>query len=79
MKLKDQIKKVAGMASLAAVCEMMDQKPEAHLESLPSVDALKRFISFSQFNEVLKKPSYTEEKSRYVCAIASVILQNKSN
>lgn len=65
------------MASLTAVCEIMHRKPEAHLESLPSVDALKRFISFFEFNEVLKKPSYIEEKSRYVCAIASVILQNK--
>ncbi|NXW07641.1 TARB1 methyltransferase, partial [Fregetta grallaria] len=62
-KLKEQIKKVASMASLTAVCEIMDRKPEAHLESLPSVDALKRFISFSRFNEVLKKPSYIEEKS----------------
>ncbi|XP_053918398.1 probable methyltransferase TARBP1 [Cuculus canorus] len=62
-KLKEQIKKVASMASLGAVCEIMDRKPEVHLESLPSVDALKRFISFSQFNEVLKKPSYFEEKS----------------
>lgn len=68
---------MASMASLTAVCEIMDRKPEVHLESLPSVDALKRFISFSQFNEVLKKPSYIEEKSRYVCAIESVILQNK--
>uniref|UniRef100_A0A663FDH3 tRNA (guanosine(18)-2'-O)-methyltransferase TARBP1 n=1 Tax=Aquila chrysaetos chrysaetos TaxID=223781 RepID=A0A663FDH3_AQUCH len=62
-KLKEQIKKVASMASLTAVCEIMHRKPEAHLESLPSVDALKRFISFFQFNEVLKKPSYIEEKS----------------
>uniref|UniRef100_A0A8C3J6B9 tRNA (guanosine(18)-2'-O)-methyltransferase TARBP1 n=1 Tax=Calidris pygmaea TaxID=425635 RepID=A0A8C3J6B9_9CHAR len=62
-KLKEQIKKVASMASLTAVCEIMDRKPEAHLESLPSVDALKRFIFFSQYNEVLKKPSYGEEKS----------------
>uniref|UniRef100_A0A663MWZ8 tRNA (guanosine(18)-2'-O)-methyltransferase TARBP1 n=1 Tax=Athene cunicularia TaxID=194338 RepID=A0A663MWZ8_ATHCN len=62
-KLKEQIKKVASMASLTAVCEIMDRKPEMHLESLPSVDALKRFISFSQFNEVLKKPSYIEENS----------------
>ncbi|NXX92110.1 TARB1 methyltransferase, partial [Centropus bengalensis] len=62
-RLKEQIKKVASMASIRAVCEIMDQKPEVHLESLPSVDALKRFISFSQFNKVLKKPSYIEEKS----------------
>ncbi|NWQ76051.1 TARB1 methyltransferase, partial [Columbina picui] len=62
-KLKEQIKKVASMASLTAVCEILDQKPEARLESLPSVDALRRFISFSRFNEILKKPSYTEEKS----------------
>lgn len=65
------------MASLTAVCEILDQKPDAHLESLPSVDALRRFISFSRFNEILKKPSYVEEKSRYVCAIALIILQNK--
>lgn len=55
------------MASLAAVCEIMGGKLEAHLASLPSVDALKKFVSFSQFNEVLKKPSYVEEKNRYVC------------
>lgn len=65
------------MASLTAVCELMDRKPEAHLDSLPSVNALKRFISFSQFNDVLKKPSYIGEESRYVHAIASVSLQNK--
>ncbi|XP_062497890.1 probable methyltransferase TARBP1 [Pezoporus occidentalis] len=62
-KLQEQIKKVASMASLTAVCELMDRKPEAHLDSLPSVDALKRFISFSQFNDVLKKPSYIGEES----------------
>ncbi|KAJ7416591.1 putative methyltransferase TARBP1 isoform X3 [Willisornis vidua] len=62
-KVKEQIKKVASMASLAAVCGIMDQKLEVHLESLPSVDALKKFISLSQFNEVLKKPSHIEEKS----------------
>lgn len=55
------------MASLAAVCEIMDGELQVHLESLPSVDALKKFISFSQFNQVLKKPSYIEEKNRYVC------------
>ncbi|XP_069708434.1 probable methyltransferase TARBP1 isoform X2 [Phaenicophaeus curvirostris] len=63
LNLKEQIKKVASMASLGAVCDIMDQKPEVHLECLPSVDALKRFISFSEFNEVLKKPSCIEEKS----------------
>ncbi|KAM9382300.1 LOW QUALITY PROTEIN: putative methyltransferase TARBP1 [Phaethornis superciliosus] len=56
--LKDQIKKVSSMASLTAVCEIMGQIPEAHL-----VDALRRFISCWPFNEVLKKPSYTEESS----------------
>lgn len=63
LKLKEQVKKVTSIASLAVVCELMDRKPEAHLEDLPSVDALKRFTAFSQFNEVLKKPSYIEEKS----------------
>ncbi|NWI93242.1 TARB1 methyltransferase, partial [Pitta sordida] len=62
-KVKEQIKKVAGMASLTAVCAIMDQKLGACVESLPTVDALKKFISFSQFNEVLKKPSCIEEKS----------------
>ncbi|NWZ79161.1 TARB1 methyltransferase, partial [Poecile atricapillus] len=62
-KVKEQIRKVASMASLAAVCEIMAGKLEVHLEPLPSVDALKKFISFSQFNEVLKKPFYTEEKN----------------
>lgn len=63
LKLKEQVKKVTSIASLAVVCELMDRKPEAHLEDLPSVDALKRFTAFSQFNEVLKKPSYIEEKT----------------
>uniref|UniRef100_A0A8B9J1V5 tRNA (guanosine(18)-2'-O)-methyltransferase TARBP1 n=1 Tax=Amazona collaria TaxID=241587 RepID=A0A8B9J1V5_9PSIT len=62
-KLQEQIKKVVSMASLTAVCELMDREPEAHLDSLPSVDALKGFISFSQFNDVLKKPSYIGEES----------------
>uniref|UniRef100_H0ZIX2 tRNA (guanosine(18)-2'-O)-methyltransferase TARBP1 n=1 Tax=Taeniopygia guttata TaxID=59729 RepID=H0ZIX2_TAEGU len=62
-KVKEQIRKVASMASLAAVCEIMDGELEVHLKSLPSVDALKKFISFSQLNEVLKKPSYIEEKN----------------
>uniref|UniRef100_U3IJA5 tRNA (guanosine(18)-2'-O)-methyltransferase TARBP1 n=1 Tax=Anas platyrhynchos platyrhynchos TaxID=8840 RepID=U3IJA5_ANAPP len=63
--LKEQIRKVISMASLTVVCEIMDRKPEAHLEALPSVDALKRFILFFQFNEVVKKPSYIEEKSSH--------------
>ncbi|OWK63118.1 putative methyltransferase TARBP1 [Lonchura striata] len=62
-KVKEQIRKVASMASLAAVCDIMDGELEVHLKSLPSVDALKKFISFSQLNEVLKKPSYIEEKN----------------
>ncbi|RMC12750.1 hypothetical protein DUI87_10275 [Hirundo rustica rustica] len=64
-KVKEQIRKAASMASLAAVCEITDGRLEAHLESLPSVDALKKFISFSRFNEVLKKPSYIEEKNSF--------------
>uniref|UniRef100_A0A8C2SSV2 tRNA (guanosine(18)-2'-O)-methyltransferase TARBP1 n=1 Tax=Coturnix japonica TaxID=93934 RepID=A0A8C2SSV2_COTJA len=63
LKLKEQIRKVTSIASLTVVCELVDQKPEAHLQDLPFVDALKRFTAFSQFNEVLKKPSYIEEKS----------------
>ncbi|RLV98530.1 hypothetical protein DV515_00010651 [Chloebia gouldiae] len=62
-KVKEQIRKVASMASLAAVCEIMDGELEVHLASLPSVDALRKFISFSQLNEILKKPSYIEEKN----------------
>uniref|UniRef100_A0A8C2SVN5 tRNA (guanosine(18)-2'-O)-methyltransferase TARBP1 n=1 Tax=Coturnix japonica TaxID=93934 RepID=A0A8C2SVN5_COTJA len=61
------LEKVTSIASLTVVCELVDQKPEAHLQDLPFVDALKRFTAFSQFNEVLKKPSYIEEKSGYVC------------
>ncbi|NWX37370.1 TARB1 methyltransferase, partial [Notiomystis cincta] len=64
-KIKEQIRKVSSMASLAAVCEVTDGNLGAHLESLPSMDALKKFISFSQFNEVLKKPSYIEEKNSF--------------
>uniref|UniRef100_A0A803YLY5 tRNA (guanosine(18)-2'-O)-methyltransferase TARBP1 n=1 Tax=Meleagris gallopavo TaxID=9103 RepID=A0A803YLY5_MELGA len=63
LKLKEQIKKVTSIASLTVVCELVDQKPEAHLEDLPSVGALRRFTAFFQSNEVLKKPSYIEEKS----------------
>ncbi|OXB74987.1 UNVERIFIED_CONTAM: hypothetical protein H355_011783 [Colinus virginianus] len=63
LNLKQQIKKVTSIASLAVVCETVDHKPEARLEDLPSVNALKRFIAFSPFYEVLKKPSYIEERS----------------
>uniref|UniRef100_A0A8C0HS79 tRNA (guanosine(18)-2'-O)-methyltransferase TARBP1 n=1 Tax=Buteo japonicus TaxID=224669 RepID=A0A8C0HS79_9AVES len=48
-KLKEQIKKVASMASLTAVCEIMHRKPEAHLESLPSMEG-----SFAQLSSAMK-------------------------
>uniref|UniRef100_A0A7M4FFR7 TAR (HIV-1) RNA binding protein 1 n=1 Tax=Crocodylus porosus TaxID=8502 RepID=A0A7M4FFR7_CROPO len=66
-KLREQIQKVVSMASLTVVCEIIDQKPELQLESMQPVETLKRFISSAQLNQVLKKPSSVEEKSRYVC------------
>lgn len=71
-KLEEQIQKVVSMASLTVVCEIIDQKPELQLESLQPVETLKRFISSAQLNQVLKKPSSIEEKSRYVCAMNHV-------
>ncbi|XP_065257613.1 probable methyltransferase TARBP1 [Emys orbicularis] len=65
-KLGEQIQKVVSMASLTVVCEIIDQKPELQLKSLHAVETLKGFISSVQLNQVLKKPSYIEEKNRYV-------------
>ncbi|XP_067391938.1 probable methyltransferase TARBP1 isoform X2 [Emydura macquarii macquarii] len=62
-KLGEQIQKVVSMASLTVVCEIIDQKPELQLESLHAVETLKDFISSAQLNQVLKKPSYIEEKN----------------
>uniref|UniRef100_A0A674K605 tRNA (guanosine(18)-2'-O)-methyltransferase TARBP1 n=1 Tax=Terrapene triunguis TaxID=2587831 RepID=A0A674K605_9SAUR len=65
-QLGEQIQKVVSMASLTVVCEIIDQKPELQLKSLHVVETLKDFISSVQLNQVLKKPSYIEEKNRYV-------------
>uniref|UniRef100_A0A674K313 tRNA (guanosine(18)-2'-O)-methyltransferase TARBP1 n=1 Tax=Terrapene triunguis TaxID=2587831 RepID=A0A674K313_9SAUR len=62
-KLGEQIQKVVSMASLTVVCEIIDQKPELQLKSLHVVETLKDFISSVQLNQVLKKPSYIEEKN----------------
>ncbi|XP_043367322.1 probable methyltransferase TARBP1 isoform X5 [Dermochelys coriacea] len=62
-KLGEQIQKVVSMASLTVVCEIIDQKPELQLKSLRAVETLKGFISSVQLNQVLKKPSYIEEKN----------------
>uniref|UniRef100_A0A8C4YJL0 tRNA (guanosine(18)-2'-O)-methyltransferase TARBP1 n=1 Tax=Gopherus evgoodei TaxID=1825980 RepID=A0A8C4YJL0_9SAUR len=62
-KLGEQIQKAVSMASLTVVCEIIDQKPELQLKSLHAVETLKGFISSVQLNQVLKKPSYTEEKN----------------
>uniref|UniRef100_A0A8C4YJT7 tRNA (guanosine(18)-2'-O)-methyltransferase TARBP1 n=1 Tax=Gopherus evgoodei TaxID=1825980 RepID=A0A8C4YJT7_9SAUR len=64
-QLGEQIQKAVSMASLTVVCEIIDQKPELQLKSLHAVETLKGFISSVQLNQVLKKPSYTEEKNRY--------------
>ncbi|EMP27266.1 Putative methyltransferase TARBP1 [Chelonia mydas] len=63
-KLGEQIQKVVSMASLTVVCEIIDRKPELQLKSLHAVETLKGFISSVQLNQVLKKPSYIEEKNR---------------
>uniref|UniRef100_A0A674K363 tRNA (guanosine(18)-2'-O)-methyltransferase TARBP1 n=1 Tax=Terrapene triunguis TaxID=2587831 RepID=A0A674K363_9SAUR len=62
-QLGEQIQKVVSMASLTVVCEIIDQKPELQLKSLHVVETLKDFISSVQLNQVLKKPSYIEEKN----------------
>ncbi|KAM9155886.1 putative methyltransferase TARBP1 isoform 2-T2 [Pangshura tecta] len=62
-KLGEQIQKVVSMASLTVVCEIIDQKPELQLKSLHAIETLKGFISSVQLNQVLKKPSYIEEKN----------------
>nr|XP_048699795.1 probable methyltransferase TARBP1 isoform X3 [Caretta caretta] len=62
-KLGEQIQKVVSMASLTVVCEIIDRKPELQLKSLHAVETLKGFISSVQLNQVLKKPSYIEEKN----------------
>uniref|UniRef100_A0A8D2LUL6 tRNA (guanosine(18)-2'-O)-methyltransferase TARBP1 n=1 Tax=Varanus komodoensis TaxID=61221 RepID=A0A8D2LUL6_VARKO len=59
----DQIQKVVSMASLCAVCEIIDEKPELQLESLPAVDTLKTAFSCAKLNHVLKKPCSMETNS----------------
>ncbi|KAJ7342264.1 hypothetical protein JRQ81_009978 [Phrynocephalus forsythii] len=63
--LEEQIQKVVSMASLSVVCEIIRQKPALHLESLPSVDILKKTISCSQLNPVLKKPCCMERNGSH--------------
>uniref|UniRef100_A0A8D2LTR2 tRNA (guanosine(18)-2'-O)-methyltransferase TARBP1 n=1 Tax=Varanus komodoensis TaxID=61221 RepID=A0A8D2LTR2_VARKO len=63
VKVGDQIQKVVSMASLCAVCEIIDEKPELQLESLPAVDTLKTAFSCAKLNHVLKKPCSMETNS----------------
>ncbi|XP_062980444.1 probable methyltransferase TARBP1 [Elgaria multicarinata webbii] len=63
VKLGEQIQKVVSMASLSVVCEIIDQKPELQLDSLPALDTLKTAISCAKLNHVLKKPCSMETNS----------------
>uniref|UniRef100_A0A670HPX0 tRNA (guanosine(18)-2'-O)-methyltransferase TARBP1 n=2 Tax=Podarcis muralis TaxID=64176 RepID=A0A670HPX0_PODMU len=63
VKLGEQIQKVVSMASLSVICEIIDQKPDLQLESLPAVETLKTTISCAQLNHVLKKPCSMEKDS----------------
>ncbi|XP_023404919.2 probable methyltransferase TARBP1 isoform X1 [Loxodonta africana] len=58
-----QIQKVVSMASLAVVCEAIDQKPELQLDSLDA-GPMERFLSSLQLNQTLQKP-HTEEQSSF--------------
>lgn len=52
------------MATLAAVCEALDQRPELQLHSL-DIGPLEQFLASLQLNQVLQKP-HAEEQSRCV-------------
>lgn len=53
------------MASLSVVCEIIGQKPDLQLQSLPAIDTLKTVILCAQVNSVLKKPC-SLENNRYI-------------
>ncbi|XP_053155411.1 probable methyltransferase TARBP1 isoform X2 [Hemicordylus capensis] len=65
VKLGEQIQKVVSMASLRIICEIIDQKSDLQLESLPAVDTLKTVFLCAQLNHVLKKPSSMEKNSSF--------------
>ncbi|XP_066473038.1 probable methyltransferase TARBP1 isoform X2 [Tiliqua scincoides] len=65
VELGEQIQKVVSMASLSAVCEIIDQKPDLQLQSLPAVDTLKTVMLCAQVNPVLKKPCNMENNSSF--------------
>ncbi|XP_037366300.1 probable methyltransferase TARBP1 [Talpa occidentalis] len=58
-----QIQRVVSMASLAMVCEAIDQKSELQLDSLDA-GPTERFLSSLQLNQTLQKP-HTEEQSSF--------------
>ncbi|KAJ6664680.1 hypothetical protein lerEdw1_006253 [Lerista edwardsae] len=65
VKLGEQIQKVVSMASLSVVCDIIGQKPDLQLQSLPAVDTLKTVILCAQVNPVLKKPCSLENNSSF--------------
>ncbi|KAG8516600.1 putative methyltransferase TARBP1, partial [Galemys pyrenaicus] len=57
-----QIQRVVSMASLAMVCEAIDQKSELQLDSLDA-GPIERFLSSLQLNQTLQKPHIEEQSS----------------
>ncbi|XP_060047959.1 probable methyltransferase TARBP1 isoform X2 [Erinaceus europaeus] len=60
--LSTQIQRVVSMASLAMICEAVDQKPELQLDTLDA-GPTEEFLSSLQLNQTLQKPLTEEQGS----------------
>uniref|UniRef100_A0A8C0WPD4 TARBP1 domain-containing protein n=1 Tax=Castor canadensis TaxID=51338 RepID=A0A8C0WPD4_CASCN len=62
LTLGDQVQRVVSMATLAAVCEAIDQQPVLQPDSLDA-GPVDRFLSAFPFNQMLQKPRCQEHSS----------------
>ncbi|XP_059119778.1 probable methyltransferase TARBP1 [Peromyscus eremicus] len=60
--LGHQVQRVVSMATLAALCEAMDQHPVLQLES-PDAEPVDRFLSTLPLSQMLQKPRSEEQNS----------------
>ncbi|XP_036042954.1 probable methyltransferase TARBP1 isoform X3 [Onychomys torridus] len=60
--LGHQVQRVVSMATLAALCEAMNQHPVLQLES-PNVEPMDRFLSTLPLSQMLQKPRLEEQSS----------------
>lgn len=65
--MSHQVQRVVSMATLAALCEAVDQHPVLQPDS-PNAEPVDRFLSALPLNFVLQKP-HSEEQSIGVCPL----------